>query len=85
MILEAEPLLIDGLTYVPITDAAAAAHLSTEYLARLARQHRLRARMVAHMWFIETHSLQRYLSARPTKQRANVTFDAATWVRKREA
>ncbi|MGA8613868.1 MAG: hypothetical protein WB760_19790 [Xanthobacteraceae bacterium] len=59
-----ESLIIDGLIYIPIRDAAAASHLSTEYLARLARQHRLRARMAAGMWFIETHSLQQFLSAR---------------------
>jgi hypothetical protein len=38
-----ESRIIDGLTYIPIREAAAASHLSTEYLARLARQHRLRA------------------------------------------
>jgi hypothetical protein len=56
-----DPLTIDGLTYIPIRDAAAKSRLSTEYLARLARQHRLRAR---RMWFIETDSLQQFLSTR---------------------
>jgi hypothetical protein len=58
-----EPLIVDGLTYISIREAAAASRLSTEYLARLARQHRLRARMAAGMWFIETDSLQQFLSA----------------------
>jgi hypothetical protein len=62
-----KPLIIDGLTYISIRDAAAASHLSTEYLARLARQHRLRARMVAHTWFIETDSLQQLLSTPPLR------------------
>jgi hypothetical protein len=66
-----EPLIIGGLNYISIRDAEAASHLSTEYLARLARQRRLRARMVAHTWFIETHSLQQFLSARNIEQRAN--------------
>jgi hypothetical protein len=65
-----EPLIIDGLTYIPIRDATAASGLSAEYLARLARSGRLRASMVAHTWFIELHSLQQFLSTRPTKQRA---------------
>jgi hypothetical protein len=59
-----EPLIIDGLTYISNRDAAAASHLSTEYLARLARSGRLRARMIGRMWFIETHSLQQFLSTR---------------------
>ena len=33
-----EPLTIDDLTYIPIRDAAVSSRLSTEYLARLARQ-----------------------------------------------
>ena len=61
-----EPLIIDGFTYISIRDAAAASNLSTEYLARLARQHRLHARTVAHTWFIETGSLQQFLSTRPS-------------------
>jgi hypothetical protein len=44
-----EPLVIDGLTYISIRDFASASHLSTEYLARLARQHRLCARTLARM------------------------------------
>ena len=59
-----EPLTIDDLTYIPIRDAAVSSRLSTEYLARLARQHRLRARIVARMWFFETNSLQQFLSTR---------------------
>jgi hypothetical protein len=59
-----EPLIIDGLTYISIRDATAASALSAEYLARLARSGRLRARMVAHTWFIEPHSLQQFLSTR---------------------
>jgi hypothetical protein len=59
-----EPLIIDGLTYIPIRDAAAASYLSTEYLARLARLGRLRARMIGRTWFIETDSLQQFLSTR---------------------
>jgi hypothetical protein len=66
-----EPLIIDGVTYISIRDAAAASRLSTEYLARLARQHRLRARIVARTWFIETDSLQQFLSTRRAEQRAN--------------
>jgi hypothetical protein len=66
-----EPLVIDGLTYIPIRDAAAASQVSTEYLSRLARSGRLRAEMVAHTWFIETYSLQQFLSARNIEQRAN--------------
>jgi hypothetical protein len=57
-----EPLIIEGLTYISIRDAAVSSRLSTEYLGRLARQHRLRARTVGRMWFIETHSLQQFLS-----------------------
>jgi hypothetical protein len=66
-----EPLIIDGLTYIPIRDAAAASRLSTEYLSRLTRSGRLRAEMVAHTWFIETDSLQQFLSAPNIEQRAN--------------
>jgi hypothetical protein len=58
-----EPLIIDGVTYISIRDAAAASRLSTEYLARLARQRRLHARIVGRMWYIETDSLQQFLSA----------------------
>jgi excisionase family DNA binding protein len=64
-----EPLIIEGLTYISIRDAAAASHVSTEYLSRLARQHRLHARMVGRMWYIETDSLQQFLSTRATEQR----------------
>lgn len=39
-----DPLLIDDLTYIPINHASAVSHLSTEYLARLARSGRVRAR-----------------------------------------
>jgi hypothetical protein len=63
-----EPLIIDDLTYISIRDAAPASHLSTEYLARLARQHRLRARMIGRTWFIESRSLQQFLSIRPTQK-----------------
>jgi hypothetical protein len=57
-------LIFDELTYISIADAVAGSHLSSEYLARLTRTGRLRGRMVAHMWFIEMHSLQQFLSAR---------------------
>jgi excisionase family DNA binding protein len=63
-----DPLIIDSVTYISIREVAAASHLSTEYLARLARQHRLRARMIGRTWFIETHSLQQFLSIRPTQK-----------------
>ena len=63
-----EPLIIDGLTYISIRDDTVASHLSPEYLARLARQHRLRARMIGRTWFIETHSLEQFLSIRPTQK-----------------
>ena len=53
-----DPLIIDGMTYISIRDAAVGSRLSTEYLARLARQHRLRARKLGRIWFIETHSLR---------------------------
>jgi hypothetical protein len=66
-----DPLIIDGLTYISIRDAAVASHLSTEYLSRLARQHRLRARMVAHTWFFEKHSLQQFLSTPAAEQQTN--------------
>jgi len=66
-----DPLIIDGLTYISIRAAAAAAGLSTEYLARLARFHRLRARMIGRMWFIETDSLQQILSTRTIEQRVD--------------
>jgi hypothetical protein len=69
-----EPLIIDGVTYISIRDAAAASRLSTEYLARLARQHRLRARMIAHTWFIENDSLRQFLSTRSIEQPANSSF-----------
>lgn len=59
-----EPLIFDGLTYLPIKDAAAGSHFSTEYLARLARSGRVRARMAGGMWFFETRSLQQFLSVR---------------------
>ena len=59
-----EPLKIDGLTYISIRDAAVSSRLSTEYLARLARQHRLRSRMIGRTWFIETDALQQFLSTR---------------------
>ena len=36
-----EPLIFEGLTYIPIKDASAGSHLSTEYLARLARAGRI--------------------------------------------
>jgi hypothetical protein len=62
-----EPLIIDGLTYISIRDAAVSSRFSPEYLARLARQHRLRASMIAHIWFIETESVQQFLSARITE------------------
>jgi hypothetical protein len=65
-----EPLIVDGLTYISIRAAAAASHLSTEYLARRARSGRLRARMIGRMWFIETHSLQQFLSTRLNERRA---------------
>ena len=57
-------LIFDNLTYIPIRDAAAGAHLTTNYLARLARSGRLRARMVGRMWFLEMHSLQQFLGSR---------------------
>jgi excisionase family DNA binding protein len=63
-----DSLIIDDLTYISIREAAIASHLSTEYLSRLARQHRLRARMVGRMWFIEPESLQQFLSTRPAQK-----------------
>ncbi len=51
-----EPLIFDSLTYIPIKDAAAGSHLSTEYLARL------HACIGARTWFLEMHSLQHFLS-----------------------
>jgi hypothetical protein len=57
-------LVFDDLTYISMADAVAGSKLSPEYLARLSRTGRLRARMVARMWFIEMHSLQQFLSAR---------------------
>ena len=65
-----QPLIIDGLTYIPIRDATAAAGLSTEYLARLARSDRLRARMISRTWYFEMRSVQQFLSTRITEQRA---------------
>jgi hypothetical protein len=62
-----EPLVIDGLTYISIRDASVSSRLSTEYLARLARSGRIRARMIGRMWFIETHSLQQFLSTPPLR------------------
>ena len=61
-------LVFDDLTYIAMADAVAGSKLSPEYLARLARTGRLRARMVACMWFIEMHSLQQFLSARKNKE-----------------
>jgi len=58
------PLVFDDLTYISIADAVAGSNLSSEYLARLTRTGRLHGRMVAHMWFIEMHSLQQFISAR---------------------
>jgi hypothetical protein len=66
-----ESLIIDGLTCISIADAAAESQLSKEYLARLARSGRLRARILARTWFFETHSLQQFLSTRTTEQREN--------------
>jgi excisionase family DNA binding protein len=63
-----ESFIIDGLNYISIRDAAAASHLSTEYLARLARSGRIRARMIGRTWFIETDSLQQFLFTRTTEQ-----------------
>jgi hypothetical protein len=60
-----EPLIFEGLTYIPIQDASAGSHLSTEYLARLARADRIQGRLIAGMWFLEMQSLQQFLSARP--------------------
>jgi hypothetical protein len=68
-----EPLVFDGLTYIPIKDATAGSQLSTEYLARLARTNRTRARMVARTWFIGMHSLQHFLSTR----RRGLSFETA--------
>lgn len=59
-----DPLVFDNLAYIPMKDAAAGSHLSTEYLARLARSGRIRGRIIAHMWFLEMHSLQQFLVSR---------------------
>jgi hypothetical protein len=66
-----QPLTFDNLTYISIADAAAGSHLSTEYLARLARSGRVRARMAAGMWFLEMHSLQQFLSTRKKAAESN--------------
>lgn len=71
-----EPLTFDNLTYISIRDAAAGSHLSTEYLTRLGH---IRGRMVAHMWFIEMHSLQQFLVTRFSKS-AIVTTASTTEV-----
>ena len=60
-------LVFDDLTYISIADAVAGSNLSSEYLARLARTGRLRGRIVAHMWFIEMHSLQQFLVSRSSR------------------
>lgn len=65
-----EALIIDGLAYISIRDAAVNSRLSTEYLARLARSGRLRAKMVGRMWFIGTDLLQQFLSAQVNKHTA---------------
>jgi hypothetical protein len=62
------PLVFDDLTYIPIAEAAVGSHFSTEYLARLARTGRLRGRIVAHMWFIEMHSLQQFIGSRDRRK-----------------
>jgi len=59
-----DPFVFDNLTYISIAEAAAGSHLSTEYLARRARSGHIRGRIVAHMWFLEMHSLQQFLSIR---------------------
>ena len=59
-----DPLYFNNLTYISMADAVAGSNLSPEYLARLARAERIRGRMVAHMWFIEMHSLQQFLVSR---------------------
>ena len=61
-----DPFVFDNLTYISIAEAAAGSHLSTEYLARRARSGHIRGRIVAHMWFLEMHSLQQFLSAHAT-------------------
>jgi hypothetical protein len=59
-----QPLLFDGLTYIPIKEASAGSHLSTEYLSRLARLGRIHGRKAGGMWFLEMHCLQQFLSTR---------------------
>jgi hypothetical protein len=59
-----DTLVFDNLTYISMADAVAGSNLSSAYLSRLARAGRLRGRMVAHMWFIEMHSLQQFLISR---------------------
>jgi hypothetical protein len=76
-----DSLIINGLTYISIRDAAVASHLSTEYLARLARQHRLRARMLGRTWFIEHCSLQQFLSTRTNEQQSLGSNSASTSLR----
>lgn len=63
-----EHFVFDDLTYISMAEAAIGSRLSTEYLARLARTSRLRGRIIAHMWFIEIHSLQQFLVSRKTQK-----------------
>jgi hypothetical protein len=50
-------------TYIQIKDAAACSHLSSEYLARLARSGRIRAHLIGRMLCVEL-PLQQFLSMR---------------------
>jgi hypothetical protein len=63
-----EPFVFDDLTYISIAEAAVGSRLSTEYLARLARTSRVHSRIIAHMWFIEMHSLQQFLVSRKVQK-----------------
>lgn len=73
-----DPLVFDNMTYIPMADAVAGSNLSAEYLARLARTGRLRARMIAHTWFIEMHSLQHFLSSRTKTATGAASTNAAS-------
>jgi hypothetical protein len=58
-----EAIEINGVTLVPIKEAAVSVHYSRDYVARLAREGKIVASQIGRQWFVDLASLQNFSTA----------------------
>lgn len=55
-----EALHVDGVTYLPLKQAAKAVSYTRDYVARLAREQKIIATQIGRQWYVDPESLQRF-------------------------